>query len=86
MSRTLAALAPLALACILTAGCFIFPGSRRNADGLGWKAVMEKREPVYLIAIDGTECTVSSERWAQAKPGRQFFCHWQRPEAITGWD
>jgi hypothetical protein len=69
---------------ILLHACAHFPGSDR-ADGpprspretLGWKVVIEKREPNLLLAVDGTECVVSEERFERIRTGRRAFCHWR---------
>jgi hypothetical protein len=53
-----------------------------TAGGLAWKPVSAMRDPVYLIAIDGTECTVSKKKYAKIKVGDNVFCLWSSP--VTG--
>ena len=43
---------------------------------LGDKVVSSKVEPNVLVAMDGTSCMVSTERWEKAEVGRRYFCHW----------
>ncbi len=44
--------------------------------GTGWKHVAEKRDPVYLVAVDGTECTVSRGRFERVERGDRVLCSW----------
>jgi len=74
---------PLLLAVVL-AGC----ASNRGANGegttvLGWKTVMQKVSPAYLIAVDRSQCTVSADRFSKAKEGESFLCAWSR-SAVAG--
>jgi hypothetical protein len=83
MRRNLTAFA-LVLTALATAGCMSMPyakngGEMVKSSGLGWKHVQSKREPVYLIAVDGTECTVSKERFAKVQPGGSALCVWGNP-------
>jgi hypothetical protein len=64
----------------------LFSGCVRSGDyyrtspaaGIGWKVVMETRPPAYLVAVDGTECTVSAERFKQVNAGDRVLCAWRR--------
>jgi len=47
--------------------------------GVGWKVVSGKREPIFLLARDGTECMVSKARWEKARLGSQHLCLWTEP-------
>lgn len=47
---------------------------------LGDKVVSSKLEPNVLVAMDGTSCTVSTERWEKAEVGRRYFCNWSSAE------
>jgi predicted small secreted protein len=47
---------------------------------LGDKVVSSKVEPNVLVAMDGTLCTVSPERWEKAEVGHRYFCHWTSAE------
>jgi hypothetical protein len=38
---------------------------------------MEKREPNLLIALDGTECTLSEGRFARVERGDRVLCTWR---------
>ena len=62
---------------LLLCSCSLPWTQGRSRTTVGWKQVMEKREPVYLIAIDRTECTVTKEKFAQIKPGDSVFCAWR---------
>lgn len=76
------------LACILTttlvvASCGVPLLQPRPTYGksssLTIKSVSGKREPSYLIAIDGTECTVSKKRFDKVKVGDNQWCVWSAP-------
>lgn len=83
MRRTFTAVA-IMLTSVTATGC-LPRAYGQNGDqtfkssGLAWKHVHSKREPVYLIAVDGTECTVSKERFAKVKPGESALCVWRTP-------
>jgi hypothetical protein len=69
---------------LLLPACASLPGMGRTEHGprspqetLGWKVVIEKREPNLLLAVDGTECVVSEERFERIRTGRRAFCHWR---------
>jgi hypothetical protein len=49
----------------------------RNTAGIGFKQVTDKREPAYLVAMDGTECTVSRGAFQKARVGESVFCAWR---------
>jgi hypothetical protein len=78
--RTAAAI----ILALLLPTCTSIPGMGRSEHGprstqetLGWKVVIEKREPNLLLAVDGTECVVSEERFERIRRGRRAFCHWR---------
>jgi len=50
-------------------------------EGLGWKEVTGKREPHFLIARDGTECTVTAAKWEEFPIGTKAFCVWGKQES-----
>jgi hypothetical protein len=65
----------------LPAGCAMYrqreaPSPTRSA-GVAVKQVVDKREPAYLIAIDGTECTVSAARFNRTELGQRVLCAWR---------
>ncbi len=70
---------PYLLALSLLAACAHLPPGVKHAPGtaLAWKQVVDKREPVYLIATDGTTCTVDPERFARTDVGKSVLCAWQ---------
>ncbi|MGH7444661.1 MAG: hypothetical protein ACREKM_07280 [Longimicrobiales bacterium] len=77
---------PLGLALIMTTGC-AYLGGRQNDDGrggIGWKMVMEKLPPSYLIAVDRSECTVTAKRYSEVEVGEQAFCAWGTPGVAQG--
>jgi hypothetical protein len=72
------------LTCAAAAACsphaFAKNGNQNyKSSGLALKHVEAKREPVYLIATDGSECTVSKERFAKTKRGDSALCIWRTP-------
>ncbi len=77
-------LVALALAFLVSACATLpFGGRKDSRNGVGWKQVMEKIAPSYLIAVDRTECTVTAERFAEVAPGDNVFCVW-RVQGLAG--
>ena len=37
---------------------------------------MDKREPVYPVAADGTSCAVSRKRYENIRTGENVLCAW----------
>lgn len=63
-------------------GCASLPlpdalASEAPQAATGWKHVAEKRDPVYLVAVDGTECTVSRARFERVERGDRILCTWR---------
>ncbi|HEY0810657.1 MAG TPA: hypothetical protein VGD49_10880, partial [Longimicrobiales bacterium] len=73
----------LVLTALMGSGClprqFQNDSSIKSSGSLGRKPVVGMREPTYLIAIDGTECTVSKKKFAKVKVGDAVFCLWSSP-------
>lgn len=68
---------------VLLAGCVrTIAGIVGESVGvpLGDKVVSSKVEPNVLVAMDGTSCTVSKERWEKAEVGGRYFCSWSSAE------
>jgi hypothetical protein len=72
--------------CVLLTGCVMLQPLKkrepdtaltRNTAGIGFKQVTDKREPAYLVAMDGTECTVSREAFRKVRVGESVFCVWR---------
>src|SRR5690606_12416377 len=63
-SRHLVRLACVLILIVLATGCSFLrgPGDGGRTE-TGWKMVMEKVPPAYLVAVDRSECTVSAERY-----------------------
>jgi hypothetical protein len=89
-SATVKNAAALFLAATLISGCIAplrMPQDNTPMKGststgsLGRKPVSAKREPTYLIAVDGTECTVSIKKFKKVKVGDAVFCLWSSPAA-----
>lgn len=86
ISATLRNAAALVIATIFISGCIapmnqddsLMKGSS-SSGSLGRKPVTGKREPAYLIAVDGTECTVSTKKFKKVKVGDAVFCLWSSP-------
>jgi hypothetical protein len=81
MSRATAAV--LIGILVLSTGCmgpaFQNDGLNRKASGLARKPVSAKRDPVYLISVDGSECSVPKKRYDKIKRGDAVFCLWSSP-------
>ncbi len=69
----------LLFALLLLPGCLSVPIRTKGAPEtrLEWKQVVDKKEPAYLIATDGTTCTVDAERFKKAEVGKNVLCAWQ---------
>jgi len=67
------------LALTLLAGCGSIPIRVKGAPttNLQRKQVVDKKEPGYLIATDGTTCTVDPDRFKKVQLGERVFCVWQ---------
>lgn len=79
----------LALPFALLAGCtWLGHGTNDPAHPyVGWKQVMRKVPPVYLVATDRTQCTVTDEKYRKVKEGDVVFCTWSAAAmARTGGD
>jgi predicted small secreted protein len=72
----------LALSSLLAGCASTIAGMVGESVGvpLGDKVVSSKIEPNVLVAMDGTSCTVSTERWEKAEIGRWYFCNWSSAE------
>jgi hypothetical protein len=73
----------LLLSAGLLAGCInTVPLPRVNPDvpspALERKVVSGKREPLLLIASDGSSCPTTERRYQRARPGDRVWCVWTR--------
>lgn len=68
----------LPLVALLASGCMIFPraGGRGVPVGLGEKPVASKEPPTSLIAVDGTRCLVTEEKFRNTAVGERVWCYW----------
>lgn len=74
----------LAVLVVLLGGCASNRGNNgEGATVIGWKTVMQKVSPAYLIAVDRSQCTVSTDRFSKAKEGESFLCAWSRSAVAT---
>ncbi len=68
------------LALVLLAGCALpFRTRRPNTGGethVGWKKVVDKRPPTWLVATDRSVCTVSSGKYDHTSLGDVVLCAW----------
>ncbi len=74
--RARSSLFPLVL---LLAACVNVPIRVKGAPEtqLEWKQVVDKKEPAYRVATDGTTCTVDAERFKKTELGKRVLCAWQ---------
>ncbi len=73
-------LRPFLLALLLLPlGCVNVPIRVKGAPEtqLEWKQVVDKKEPAYLIATDGTTCTVDAKRFKKTEVGKTVLCAWE---------
>lgn len=82
--KRFARIVPLLLLAGALSGCAMPRGSGEDASVVGWKTVMQKVAPAYLIAVDRSQCTVTAERYEKAKEGDSFFCAWSRSAVAKG--
>lgn len=76
----------IAVAALLGAtACVSLPLPGRDAgdsgETVGWKLVVEKREPNLLVAVDRTYCEVTRERFEETEEGERVFCHWRNRDS-----
>ncbi len=68
------------LALPLLAGCVALLPARSRVKGappqVASKVVVDKREPVYLVAGDGTTCEVSRKQFERVRIGDDILCAW----------
>jgi hypothetical protein len=66
---------------LVQVSCVSLPLPNRLSGGpdqaVGWKLVVDKREPNFLLASDRTECEVTRERFDGVKEGESVFCQWR---------
>ena len=68
----------LPLLALLASACMVFPrpGSRGASIGLADKPVASKEPPTSLIAVDGTRCLVTEEKYRNTAVGERVWCYW----------
>lgn len=77
-SRTLVA---LLLVSPLMGGCMMLPGRAGRGGavtGLADKPVASKEPPTSLIAVDGTRCLVTEEKYRNTTVGQRVWCYWSQ--------
>jgi hypothetical protein len=79
-------LAIIAATALLTTGC-VNALAGAIGESIGYpmddKTVSSKMEPNVLVAVDGSWCEVSNERWEKAKEGDFVLCKWQAKSAAS---
>lgn len=76
----------LVAAVLIVSGCATINSNRDGTNpAIGWKVVMEKSAPAYLIAVDRSECTVPTDRFERVAIGDRVFCAWRRTGSIARW-
>lgn len=65
---------------LLAAGCapLMGRGGRGGGAGLADKPVASREAPSALIAVDGTRCLVTDEKFQNTVPGDRVWCFWTR--------
>ncbi len=66
---------PVLCLAIGLSGCFWARGSGEARGMIGWKTVMRKMDPVYLIAVDGSQC---GRKVQEGKGGRALLLRLER--------
>ncbi|MCC6929647.1 MAG: hypothetical protein IT359_11710 [Gemmatimonadaceae bacterium] len=60
-------------------GCMMLPGRAGRGGavtGLAEKPVASKEAPTSLIAVDGTRCLVTEEKYRNTAVGDRVWCYW----------
>jgi hypothetical protein len=71
------------LLIFFTAGCSFLPfrvegeGPLLSASGPQRKTVAAKEPPSRLVAVDGTVCTVSGDKFESVKVDEKVWCGWE---------
>lgn len=69
------------LGLLVVSSCISIPipgrGSETSGETVSWKAVVEKRGPNLLIAVDRTYCEVAQDRFDEVDVGERVLCHWR---------
>jgi hypothetical protein len=78
-----------ALAAITVSACMHpLPGRRQivqdGQPGIGYKLVMRKVDPNYLMAVDRTSCQVAPDRYRQVREGQRVLCDWKTSGLFAG--
>lgn len=47
-----------------------------QSNGLARKCIVDKVAPAYLVAADGSECTVTEKRFRETRVGDMVLCMW----------
>ena len=74
MSRLIA----LTLVAVALGGCSKMQYGG-GGGGPGYKTVSAKEEPMTLVALDGTLCTVTPAKYNKVKIGDRVVCGWRSP-------
>ena len=53
------------------------PASAQSTANMSLKRVAGKEEPATLIAVDRSECTVTSDRFRSTRVGDHVLCDWR---------
>lgn len=69
-------LTPLLLV-IATAGCVPHWLQLGDRTGPGNKVISNKEDPITLVAVDGSICTVTTTKYHKVKIGDQVWCNWR---------
>ena len=69
----------IALLAVSVSSCALTNRLQLGGDGggPGRKTVSAKEEPLTLVALDGTECTVTSAKFNRTKIGDMVWCAWR---------
>jgi hypothetical protein len=77
-------LIPCLILLLLTLACAIPLGKGSHAPVLERRMVVGKIDPNTLVAVDGSRCAVSAEKYERTERGEEAWCVWRARRAGGG--
>lgn len=75
----------LAIAVFGLSGCTLTQRLQAGGpSGPGYKTVSTKEEPATLVALDGSECRVTADRFERVAVGERVWCYWLVRGGVDG--
>ncbi len=75
----------LAIAVSALSGCALTQRVQAGGStGPGYKTVSTKEAPATLVALDGSECRVTADRFERVAVGERVWCYWLARGGVAG--